>query len=155
MVRPDLPVSLTVNDQYDVPVALHNYAKTPQEIQLELSGGRWFSTTGSRKRTVKLAPGAVTVAHFPIKVTRFGNQRLTVTGRTVDFADAAERKIRVLPDGEQIRGSVSGRLDTLTRKIVLPAGAIPDTTRLWLNVYPGVASEVVSGLAGMIRMPHG
>ena len=39
--------------------------------------------------------------------------------------------------------------------MALPENAIPGTANIFAKVYPGVFSQVVEGVEGMLGMPHG
>jgi hypothetical protein len=152
----DLPVTLTQHDQVSIPVAVHNYLKTPQTVTVALTQDSWFSLAGEATRTVSLPPNDVGVVQFPLTAKRFGRQSLTVTARGSTISDAIRREIEVLPDGEEEVQTVSDRLaGTATQTVRFPAGAIPGTPRLLLKIHPGVLSQVVEGLDGLLKVPYG
>lgn len=152
----DLPVTLTQHDEITLPVAVHNYLRTPQTIRVALKPADWFRLRGPQVRSVTLGPNAVGVVRFPITALHFGKHFLEVTGSGEKLADAVRREIEVLPDGEEVVHTEGDRLQGETaRPITFPAGAIPGTERLLLKLYPGTFSQVLEGLDGLLRVPYG
>jgi hypothetical protein len=39
--------------------------------------------------------------------------------------------------------------------INIPENALPDASKLFVKVYPGVMSQVLEGVDGLIRLPGG
>ena len=69
---------------------------------------------------------------------------------------ALKRGIDVLPDGKKVEQVVSDRLSGMvTQTITIPDNAIPDASKLYVKVYPGVFSQVLEGTEGMLRLPGG
>ncbi|MHC4545170.1 MAG: alpha-2-macroglobulin family protein, partial [Planctomycetota bacterium] len=152
----DFPVSLTQNDQVHVPIAIYNYLKTDQKIQLEVKKENWFELEGLAEKTVTLGPSEVRAVYFPITVRKIGFQKFTVTARGAKKSDAVARTVEIVPDGKEHLVSESGRLaGTITHTITIPNGAIDDASKIFVKIYPGVLSQVAEGLEKMLRMPFG
>ena len=152
----DFPVSLTQNDQVHVPVAIYNYLKTNQKIQLQVKKEDWFELKGLAEKTVTLAPSEVTVVYFPITARKIGFQKFTVTARGTKKSDAVARSVEIRPDGKEHLLSESGRLKgTISHTITIPELAIDDASKIFVKIYPGVLSQVAEGLEKMLRMPFG
>ena len=43
----------------------------------------------------------------------------------------------------------------MTKTIAIPEHAVPDASKLIVKLYPGVMSQVLEGVEGMIRLPGG
>lgn len=152
----DLPIALTQNDEVAVPVAVFNYLSVPQQVRLELKQEPWFEMLGEPVQTMTIEANDVDVRYFRIKAAQFGQHKLTVTAYGEKMSDAIAKDIQVVPDGKMFRDTASDRLSgKISKTLLLPADAIPGTGRIWLKVYPGVVSQVVEGLEGMLRMPMG
>jgi uncharacterized protein YfaS (alpha-2-macroglobulin family) len=152
----DFPVSLTQNDQVHVPVAIYNYLKTNQKIQLQVKKEDWFELQGLSEKTVTLAPSEVRAVYFPITAKKIGFQKFTVIARGSKKSDAVARSVEIVPDGKEHLVSQSGRLEgTITHTITIPGEAIDDASKIFVKIYPGVLSQVVEGLDKMLRMPFG
>ncbi len=152
----DFPVSLTQNDEVSVPVAIYNYLKTDQTINLTVQKEDWFELKDLGERTVTLAPSEVRAVYFTIVAKRIGFQKFTVTARGTKKSDAVARSVEIVPDGKEFLANESGRFKgTITHTISIPDKAIDDASKIFVKVYPGVLSQVVEGLDNMLRMPGG
>ncbi|MBI1915406.1 MAG: hypothetical protein HYS12_11820 [Planctomycetes bacterium] len=153
----DLPVALTQNDEVAFPVAVYNYLKTPQTLKIELQKEDWFELVGDTPtRSLDLKPGEVTSVKFRIRARKLWTQHLTVKARGSKASDAIKREIEVLPDGKKIEVTSSDRLaGKVTKVIDIPANAVPDASKLIVKVYPGVFSQILEGVDGLIRLPGG
>ncbi len=154
----DLPVALTQNDEVAFPVAVYNYLKEKQTVKLDLQPEPWFELTDGLglSRSLDLQPNEVTSVKFRVRAKKVGHFPLTVNARGTKKADAVKRSVEVVPDGKKVEQVASDRLaGKVTQSIVIPDNAIPDASRLFVKVYPGVFSQILEGSAGILRMPGG
>jgi len=152
----DFPVALTQNDEVHVPVAIFNYLKKEQKIQLQVQKEDWFELKGLAEKTVTLGPGEVRAVYFPMVAKKIGFRKFTVLARGSSKSDAVARRVEIVPDGKEFLISESGHLkDTIRHTISIPKKAIDDASKIFVKVYPGVLSQVVEGLDKMLRMPFG
>ena len=106
----DFPVSLTQNDEVSVPVAIYNYLKTDQEINLTIQKEDWFELKDLGERSVTLGPSEVRAVYFTIVAKKIGFQKFTVTARGEKKSDAVARSVEIVPDGKEFLVNESGRL---------------------------------------------
>jgi hypothetical protein len=152
----DLPVSLTQNDQVSIPVAVYNYLKRSQRVQLELQLEPWFELMDEATKERDLEENEVSVVHFKIKAKEIGAHKLTVKAYGQEQSDAISRSIEVVPDGQEHLVSVSDRLKgDVARTVYIPAEAIAGASKIFVKVFPGIFSQIVDGLDSMLRMPFG
>ena len=154
----DLPLALTQNDEVAFPVAVYNYLKQPQTVRLDLQPEPWFELTDGLglSRALDLKPNEVTSVKFRIRAKKIGNFPLTVKARGTKMSDAVKRSIDVVPDGQKVEQVVTDQLKgTVTQSIIIPDNAIPDASKLFVKVYPGVMSQVLEGAEGLLRLPGG
>jgi uncharacterized protein YfaS (alpha-2-macroglobulin family) len=155
-VEPDLPRFLTVGDEIEAPVSIFNYLEEPQRIDFELTPGDWYELTGEPPRTVEVGPNEVTVIYVPIRVVRHGVFDFQITATGSALSDAVVRTVEVLPDGQPMTETFGGRLDATQQFTVgVPAVALPDASRLVVRIYPGIVSQVLEGLEGLLQTPYG
>src|SRR5581483_2940694 len=70
--------------------------------------------------------------------------------------DTILRTIRVVPDGFPGVGSFSDTIEGRARgSVALPKDVVPGTLKVRLEVYPTSMSDLVKGLDGLLREPHG
>lgn len=166
-VEPDLPRFLTVGDQIDVPIAIYNYLEQPQTIELAVTPADWFEVRGEPQLTFAAGANEVVAAYLPIHVTQFGTHELQITAKGSSMSDAVLRQVEVLPNGQHASDVSSGRLvpgegstgtgPAARQEVALPIppGAVPGASRVTVKVYPGIVSEVLGGLEGLLHMPYG
>jgi hypothetical protein len=158
----DLPGSITEGDALSIPVAVYNYLPDPHRVSLDLRQDPWFQLDGdTAAKQIDVKAGEVTVAYFRIKASKIGEQQLQVTAK-LDNAqagqqgDAIARTIDILPNGEEKAVVINERLEGDTsQEVVIPEGAIPDASKIFVKLYPGALSQVVEGLDSILRMPGG
>jgi 5-hydroxyisourate hydrolase-like protein (transthyretin family) len=152
----DFPVALTQHDFVSVPVAVYNYLPSPQTVKLEVQPGDWFTLKGEPVRMLNLAPGQVTSVSLDIQAMKPGRHSLTVKALGSVQADAVERAVTVVPDGQPVIETWNGRLkETVVNEFEIPPGAIDGANDLFVKVYPGAFSQVLEGLDSILRMPSG
>ena len=154
----DFPLYLTQNDWVAVPLAIFNYLDQPQTVRITVdpSSGDWFEMEGAREIVVTLEPGEVTSRHFKIRVLRVGRQPFQVTALGTEQSDAVRRYVEVRPDGRERQVSWSGRIDgAVEHTVTIPANAVEGGSDIQVRVLPGLFSQVVDGMEGMLRQPSG
>jgi len=153
----DLPAALTRNDEISLPVALYNYLKTPQRVELELdTSSAWFTLMDRTYKAVTLAPNEVRVIYFRIKASEPGWHKVTVKAQGGQILDAVRREIEVLPDGKEFVLSQSGRLQKSSKAVLnIPKEAIPGASKILVTIYPGIFSQVMDGMDKIFQMPYG
>ncbi len=155
----DLPVTLTQGDMVSIAVAVYNYAGHAGDVDLKLEPGDWFSLEGAEERSVSVGAGQVGAAQFTIAAKKIGKFKLTLRGRMnggSEREDTVVREIEVVPNGEAKEIVFSGRLDSAVSQTVrFPEASIPDSTKLFVRLYPGPLSQVIEGMDSILRMPFG
>ncbi len=155
-VEPDLPRSLTVGDEVDVPFAIYNYLPEAQTIELAVTPGDWFELRGEPQLVIALQANSVQTAYLPLRVTRFGRHSLQIGAQGTHMSDAVLREVEVLPNGQRVTDVAGGQL-AASQVITLPspANAIPGAGSVTVRIYPGIVSQVLAGLDGLLQMPYG
>ena len=96
------------------------------------------------------------VAYIPIRVAGFGQHDLRITATGSAMSDAVLRQVEVLPNGQVERAVTNGQLQPAqTIPLAVPEEAIPGTARVTVKLYPGVVSQVLGGLEGLLQQPYG
>jgi uncharacterized protein YfaS (alpha-2-macroglobulin family) len=155
-VEPDLPRFLTVGDEIDIPVAIYNYLDDSQSVELTVKSAPWFELRGEATQRVDLAPHEVLAAYIPIRVIDFGLHDFEVTAIGDQASDAILRTVEVVPNGRPQATVVNGQLEAAhSFNIAVPPNAVPGTGRVRVKLYPGIVSQAIDGLAGMLQEPYG
>lgn len=153
----DLPRTMTRGDEVSFPIAVYNYLTVPQTVNLEIEAGDWAELTSGTTGSVDLQPGQVLGVNIGLKAAAVGWHGVTVKAfGSAGAQDAVMRLVEVLPDGIEVRNSVSGKLaGTVEQAVAFPMDAIPGTPNVLVKVYPGVMAQAVEGLDSLLRMPSG
>jgi len=141
-----------------VPVGVFNYLPGSQTVRLELARADWFELLDQPAKDVTIGANDIGVVYFRIRARTFGLQQLKVTAVGSQMSDAIQKELRVFPNGKLITFANSDRLSAqapASRTLRIPDAAIAGTQKLSVKIYPGVLSQVVEGLDGILRMPFG
>lgn len=151
------PAALTRGDEVSFPIAVYNYLKTPQTVQLQLQPGAWYTALGPTTTSVQLSPGQVTGVSFPVKVNDVGLRTLTVVATGGASSDAVARSVRVVPDGKAFPVASSGSLNTPTvaQSVSFPANAVAGSQQLYVDVFPAFLAQAVQGMDSILAQPNG
>lgn len=152
----DLPIALTDGDEISIPIALYNYLPREQQIRLVIEKGEWFDLVKDSEIVVKLKKDEVSVAYFPIRVTKIGYHSLLVRAYGEVKSDAIKRSVAVMPDGKLYEEIVSDRMSAkVAKNISFPKEAIQGANWLGMKIFPGIFSQVVEGLDKLLGVPFG
>ena len=157
-VELDLPIALTKYDEVSIPATVYNYLKEAQTVTLDLQPEPWFELVDGQglKRAVEMKAGEVKSVFFRIRAKHAGHFPLTMTARGTNLNDAVKRVIEVVPDGQKKEQVVTDRLaGKVTQTLTIPADADAEASKVFVKIYPGVFSQVVEGMDGLLRMPGG
>jgi len=103
-----------------------------------------------------IASNDVEAVYFRIRVLEFGLNDFQVTAWGEAMSDAILKRVQVVPDGKAYRAASSDNLrETVQQAVLIPEAAIPGTAKVWVKLYPGIVSQIVEGLSGLLRMPFG
>ncbi len=154
----DLPLSLTVGDEIAVPVGVFNYLEDAQTVTLTVKEEDWFELLDDSEKQITIGANDIDVVYFRIRAKQFGSQPFEVTAIGSTMSDAILKRVRVYPNGMEVRTTASDKLNpeaTVTQQLTLPAESIPGTQQVTVKIYPGVTSQIVEGLDSILRMPSG
>lgn len=155
-IDPDLPEHLTRGDMITLPVALYNYLPRKQELAVSLIKDDWFEVPGAMEKQITMNPHEVTSVSFTIRAREVGDHQFTVCARSHSQKDAVSRTIRVDPDGRETLFVQNGTLASdLHCTISVPAESVPGGNTIVVKIYPGVSTQILDGLDGMLKMPYG
>ncbi|UCH97804.1 MAG: hypothetical protein JSV88_13385, partial [Candidatus Aminicenantes bacterium] len=154
----DLPPLLTEGDEISIPVVIHNYYGSPQEITLLLQHDSWFDLSGNTTRKTRINANGRKVEYFKIRARGAGNHRMTLRTSSRVQNDTFVNELAVIPLGKEIQQGFNYRLkggEEIRKRIVVPETAIHGRDKLMVKIYPGFLSQMVDGMESMLRFPHG
>ncbi|MCL2840024.1 MAG: MG2 domain-containing protein [Defluviitaleaceae bacterium] len=153
----ELPRNSIRYDQVSIPVTVFNYTEAEQTVILTIAEMDWFTLHDNAVQTLIVPSNHSQMVYVPITITQFGDFVFRAYADTYGFADAAERPIRVNPEGFRIRQVVSsGSIENSTQQHLLFMDEdIPDTRNVFITFYPSVMAQVIEGMENIFRMPFG
>jgi uncharacterized protein YfaS (alpha-2-macroglobulin family) len=152
----NLPISLTRNDEVNVPVVVYNYLDNPQTVTLTLKPAPWFVLQGDAEQRLELAPREVRSTFYRVKAKQAGTHELQVSASASGIADALKRRIEVVPDGRRVEQVFNGSLQQPGgATLLVPDDAIEGSVQAFVKIYPSSFSQLVEGLDNIFRMPYG
>ena len=145
-----LPAELTVGDQLDLPVTVHNALPVSSSVRISVTKGGWFTlrTASTATQEASLPPGGEHTFVLPIRVEAWGEQELGLSVQSATWSEAITRVVRVQPNGEWVAGAYSWWVEEETRyKFRIPWAAYEDTDRIAVRIYAGHQSVLSGALA--------
>jgi hypothetical protein len=104
-----------------------------------------LSKEGRARRVLTLRPGLLD------QEIGYG---LEMTGG--GFSDSIKGKVRIVPEGFPVEGALSDRLSgSLERTLRFPKEWVQGSLSMRIEAYPSPTGELLKGLDGMLREPHG
>lgn len=152
-----LPSDVTAGDRLRVPAVVQNFTDKPHDAQVTFEAeGEGVKIEGPATQSVSVPAKGVASVEFAVFFERPGTATLRLTARAAGQADAAERLLPVRPAGEPVGfaagGVFAGNGELL---IAAPEYAYPDSLGATLSIHRGPLTQMVDGLDGMLREPHG
>ena len=157
-VKVDLPYSAIRGEEFPVSVAVYNYLDTQQEVFVEIEESDWFELLDSTEKTVMVEPGEVGGVDFMIKTKNLGVNKVKITARSKESADAVIKTVIVEPEGvsrENVENLIlsadfSHKIDTS-----VPFNVVQDSGRAYITFTSSYLTQTIDGLEGLIQMPFG
>ncbi|MCC7540320.1 MAG: hypothetical protein IT379_29150, partial [Deltaproteobacteria bacterium] len=150
------PARLRRGDIVEVPAIVYNYLDARADVAVTLEGDDWFVLESGPTQNVSLGPAEVRAVRFRMRVTRAGQQLLSLRATAGSVSDALARTVDVYPDGQPEDESFSGLLEsTRSHTVTTPDDAVEGGTSVELVLTPGFAAEAVSGIESMLHEPNG
>jgi len=153
----DAPVALTSGDEVSLPIVIYNYTPAELAVSLRAEGSAALEILDGRQSALRIAPQRVESLYVRVRAGSPGPARLTVRASAAGVADAIVRRIAIDPPGlpmdRAINGSITGPEQFIN--VDIPPDAAAGSVSVRLKVYPSTFSELLDGLEGIFRMPHG
>lgn len=152
-----LPLEITSSDVIRLPVAVDNSTERSREVTVNVDANGLTRSGGNADARLTLDSqkrGRVLFDYKPSIMS--GDARIRFDGRSDFFHDRLERSIKVVPEGFPVVGVQSGTVSrSMTATLELPKEFTAGSLKVRAEVYPSLLADVVNGLDGMLREPHG
>jgi uncharacterized protein YfaS (alpha-2-macroglobulin family) len=159
-IEPKLPLEVTMGDRIDLPIAVINTTNRESEVNLSLSADAALQARGETTKLVSLEAGQRKREHISLEVVSGAVEQdaaVEIHGRgTASLSDSVRRTIHVSPAGYPVRESIAGRLKQRAEiDLPLPKQMVPGSLTVTVRAYPSPLADVMSGVASILREPHG
>ncbi len=154
----DLPYSAIRGEEFPVQVAIYNYLDESQSVLVEIVEGDWFDLLDDISKTVEIAANEIGGASFLIRPTGLGVNRVSVSARSAQAADAMEKTIIIAPEGvsrEYIQNLTLAAGDSREASTFVPWDAVDGSARSYLTVTSSYLTQTIDGLDALLQMPFG
>ncbi|MEK7486776.1 MAG: alpha-2-macroglobulin family protein, partial [Planctomycetota bacterium] len=152
----NLPSSLTVHDEIEIPIILHNYSQKDLKVILLVKKENWFEVLSLGdswedlsthfKMLYIIPPQKVQMIEFPIHILKPGNKSITVSAtseESKELTDGITKNILVFPEGQKkIYGSNYLLTTPGSLNWSLPEKAKLEETQVLLQIYPDLLSHL-------------
>ena len=149
-----IPVELVSGDEVQIPVFLKNTtaADIKGKLQVTTSGQLQLA---SNDQQVALAANSTKVLYIAATATAVtGDDSLEIKFISDKYNDAVTRIVSVVPKGFPASMSFSGQ-DLRKEFMIHPEGVVPHSMKAVFTAYPNIMSELMSGVASILREPNG
>lgn len=149
-----LPPELSTADRPLVPVVASNATDKAIDAKIGYWSDHLVADAEDRSMIVPASSGSRRLV--PVKPQGPGPARVRVSASGGGRFDASERTVQIVPDGFPVSGAsnfdLTGRAKTT---IAIPDKLVPKTLSVKVQVFANSLADIQSGLAGLIREPHG
>ncbi len=157
-LKVDLPYSVIRGEEFPVRVAVYNYLDQPQDVLVQIEEEDWFELLDDSEKTVRIDANDISGVDFKISVNKLGINKVKVTARSKESADAVIKTVIIEPEGiarELVENFV---LSGGSYKVVdtsIPFNVVEDSGRAYIALTSSYLTQTIDGLEELIQMPFG
>lgn len=149
------PTHFVLGDQVEMPIVVYNYLQEKQAVKIQLKSADWFESA-TDEFSLELEPGEVKSHYLKCKFKKVGSFDFEVQATAGKVGDAIRKSIRIRPNGKMVETVYNQSLERkLDQEFELPAGIVPGSGVLFARIQPSAFSQLIDGIEGIFRMPHG
>lgn len=157
-LKVDLPYSAIRGEELPVRVAVYNYLDRTQDVLVQIEAEDWFELLDDPEKTVKIGANDIGGVDFKIKVNKLGTNKIKVTARSKESADAVIKSVIIEPEGiarELVENFTlsGGRYEVVDTSI--PLSVVEDSGRAYIALTSSYLTQTIDGLEELIQMPFG
>jgi len=157
MVRLELPRFLTSGDKSSIVAAIHNYTDASTRVKVDLLADG-LDVDSSTEKTITIDKDEDVRLDWPFSASIIGTHKITVSAVGDTASDAVELPLPVIPHGVFRNISTAGMISgnkSHTEELTVQSTAVPDCTKLKINMQPSLASSMISSLDYLAQYPYG
>ena len=159
-VEPQLPLEVTVGDRIDLPVAVINATEEAASVEVSLIADSSLRPLGEARRTIQVPAGQRMREHLSLEVNEGiadHDASIEIRGQGSDsLVDSVRRTLHIAAAGYPHRDSIAGQLSERDSvRLPIPDDIVPGSLAVTLRAYPSPIADVMAGVEGLLREPHG
>jgi len=157
-VKVDLPYSAIRGEEFPVKIAVYNYLDEDQSFLVQIDEAEWFDLLDEPQKTVEVAANDIGGVEFKISPKKLGINKVKVTARSRDVADAVIKTLIIEPEGiarELVENLALSEGNSLVVDTSIPPFVVEDSGRAYLAVTSSYLTQTIEGLEGLLKMPFG
>ncbi|MEL6545102.1 MAG: alpha-2-macroglobulin family protein, partial [Myxococcota bacterium] len=151
-----LPLEVSAGDEPRIPLTLTNERAENAQVSLSASFGDLLKLNESVSPPDGLGAKERASLFYPVTVngTR-GLSEVRISAASNGLTDEVVRPVKVVPKGFPRIVATSGTVRKTSDNAIQLNGAIPNTAKAQVTVYPSITATLLSGLDGILREPYG
>jgi len=157
-LKVDLPYSVIRGEEFPVRVAVYNYLDQPQDVLVQIEEEDWFELLEDSEKTVSIGTNDIGGVDFKIRVNKLGINKIKVTARSKESADAVIKTVIVEPEGiarELVENFVLSGGSYRVVDTSIPPSIVEDSGRAYIALTSSYLTQTIEGLEELIQMPFG
>jgi len=154
LLRPSLPRFLSVGDQFEAAVMVHNETDADANVDV-LVRGRNVRAGGPTRRQVKIAAHQATEVRFPLQPITAGPARIQFAAVMGAETDGVEKQVPVLLPATTEAFATYGVTDgSLSQPVAPPADALPGYGGLEISMSSTALNGLEDAVRYLVDYPH-
>jgi alpha-2-macroglobulin len=158
IVRLAAPRFFVQGDEVVLSGVVHNYLTSAKKARVSVSLAGLDLISGSATQDVDVASRAEAKIDWRVKAEAIRSAKITAQALTDEESDALEIELPIHPPGisvRQARGGSIGGSGVASFSLSFPAGAVPGSRSLSIELSPSIAGSLLSALEYLTSFPYG
>lgn len=150
-----IPVEVATEDHVSIPLTLKNNTDAPLGGTLTIDAPDALKALVAVPTVQTVMPGKAKTIYLDYEVLNMiGEGEFTISFKACGLGDAFTQKIKIAPKGFPVSGSFSGQ-DKEKEFKFQTRGLVKGSLKINFTAFPNVVSDLMAGVAGILREPYG
>ncbi|CAN5855014.1 hypothetical protein BH11BAC7_BH11BAC7_13760 [soil metagenome] len=150
-----VPVEVATEDHVSIPLTLKNNTDGPLGGFLTITAPDAMKPLVDIPSVQTIMPGKAKVIYLDYEVLNMiGEGEFTISFKSCGLGDAFTQKIKIAPKGFPVAASFSGQEKEKEFRFTTK-GLVKGSLKINFTAFPNVVSDLMAGVAGILREPYG
>lgn len=150
-----IPVEVATEDRVSIPLTLKNNTDGPLGGTLTIDAPDALKALVEVPSVQTVMPGKAKTIYLDYEVlNQIGEGEFTISFKACGLGDAFTQKIKIAPKGFPVAGSFSAQ-DKEKEFRFTTKGLVKGSLKINFTAFPNVVSDLMGGVAGILREPYG